>query len=234
MRLGDDAPVQLYAALHGVARPALQLIVPRQLGQGSICSWESQLHTKRVAINAQIGIAVLGNDVQRVVLQLMIAEADALGFVVHDGSAQAVVVVFVAQVVVVEGLHLDGLTQVVGQDGERRVEGVDKFLVVLTMIRCGERDGQHVDVRWLPVLPQHHFSLPDGERQRLARLFAEHAQPVGIGQQVVGVHVLNVETQNGSLDGGLHAADARIVVVVSAGGEAHTEPQGDSPSQALH
>ena len=171
---GYDAPVHRYAALYGVARPVLRLGVPRQLGQGIICSRESQLHTKRVAINAQIGVAVLGDDVQRVMLQFMIAEADALGLVVHHGGAQAVVVVFVVQVVVVEGLHLDGLTQSVGQDGERRVEGVDKFLVVLTMIRCGERDGQHVDVRWLPVLPQHHFSLPEGERQRLARLLAEH------------------------------------------------------------
>ena len=174
MRLGDDAPVQLYAALHGVARPQLRFGIPRELRQRSGSLGESQLHVERVAVNAQVGVAVLGNDVQRVVLQLMIAEADALGLVVHHGGAQAVVVVFVAQVVVVEGLHLDGLTQVVGQDGERRVEGVDKFLVVLTMIRCGERDGQHVDVRWLSVLPQHHLSLSEGERQRLARLLAEH------------------------------------------------------------
>ena len=104
----------------------------------------------------------------------MIAKADALRFVVHNGGALAIATLFVAQVVVVEGLHLDRLTQSVGQDGERRVEGVDKFLVVLTMIRCGERDGQHVDVRLLSLLPQHHLSLSEGERQRLARLLAEH------------------------------------------------------------
>ena len=173
--LGDDAPVNLHATLHRIARPLLLFLIPRQRRQQSARAGESQLHMKCVAIDAQVGITVLGNDMQCVVLQLMIAEADTLRFVVHNGGALAVATLFVAQVVVVEGLHLDGLFQAVKLDGECRVEGVDIFLVVLVVIGRGERDGQQAGLRLLPMLPRHHFCLLNAIWQRFAHFLATHA-----------------------------------------------------------